>query len=237
MQMPPEDRAHQVDQFIQALVHSPSTVFNPWYETDDQDQGPDGPAIRRRYLRTYLLSRPCPRFVLVAEAIGYQGGRFSGIAMTSERMLLGHHPAAGPQDILGVDAPPIQRTSNPCRAPNAMVEGRGFTEPTATMVWRALWGDLRLDPYDFVLWNSVPWHPHRPQNRLANRAPNKAEQQAGEVHVHGLHALFPSAKWIAVGKKAREALDELGIPARCVRHPANGGANAFRAGVRNVIRP
>ena len=58
--------------------------FNPWGESDplhDCDQ--QGPQIRRRQLQQYLGERHgSGKTLLLAEAIGYQGGHFSGIPMT-----------------------------------------------------------------------------------------------------------------------------------------------------------
>jgi len=48
---------------------------------------------------------------------------------------------------------------------------------------------------------------------------------------------FPSAKVVAVGKKAKGLLDSMGIvSAATVRHPANGGATAFAQGLKLVVK-
>jgi hypothetical protein len=79
---------------LQAYESLPG-VFNPWRDIDpNYDLTPAAPKIRSQHLERYLQYRvPHARFILLAEAVGYQGGRFSGIAMTSERILLGHHPS------------------------------------------------------------------------------------------------------------------------------------------------
>src|SRR5215468_818566 len=86
---------NQLDKFIQLLKASPSgAVFNPWWQMDEEnDIGPQCPAIRRKHLVLYFRERLCKaRLVIVGEALGYRGGHFSGIPMTSERMLLGKKP-------------------------------------------------------------------------------------------------------------------------------------------------
>jgi hypothetical protein len=49
--------------------------------------------LRRERLRRYLDDRRRASIVLVGEAAGYNGARFSGIAFTSERQLTGTGPA------------------------------------------------------------------------------------------------------------------------------------------------
>src|SRR6201993_2046918 len=124
-----------LDHFLQLLRKSPSgAVFNPWWEVDEQnDSGRHAPAIRRRQLNAYLQERlGKAKFALIGEAIGYRGGHFSGIPMTSERILLGKKKVSGidPQQILCSVKP--RRTSKPAKCPD------GFSEPTATIVWSTL---------------------------------------------------------------------------------------------------
>jgi hypothetical protein len=81
-----------VGRFIRLLKKSPGgPVFNPWWQVDkENDVDHSAPAIRRRHLRAYLCKRlGKTEFVVIGEALGYRGGHFSGIPMTSERILLG----------------------------------------------------------------------------------------------------------------------------------------------------
>src|SRR6476646_7242324 len=82
----------QLDTFLRLLKASPSgAVFNPWWQIDEEnDIGPHSPAIRRKHLTVYFRERlGKARLAIIGEALGYRGGHFSGIPMTSERMLLG----------------------------------------------------------------------------------------------------------------------------------------------------
>src|SRR2546421_6885575 len=84
----------QLDKFLRLLKASPSgAVFNPWWQTDEEnDIGRIAPIIRRQQLRAYLQERlERAKLVVIGEALGYRGGHFSGIPMTSERMLLRKH--------------------------------------------------------------------------------------------------------------------------------------------------
>ena len=81
----------QLDRFVHRLKASPSgAVFNPWWEVDrENDIGRIAPIIRRQQLRAYVQERlGRAKLVVIGEALGYRGGHFSGIPMTSERMLL-----------------------------------------------------------------------------------------------------------------------------------------------------
>ena len=209
---------NQLDNFLRLLKASPSgAVFNPWWQIDEEnDISPDSPAVRRRHLLVYFRERlGKARLAIVGEALGYRGGHFSGIAMTSERMLLRKQ-----RDIVvGIKA---RRTSKPSVYPE------GFSEPTATIVWGAL---LKIGVLsdEFVLWNAFPWHsfdPHR--GMLSNRMPNKFERLSGRPVLKAFLELFPCDTIVALGKIAAAQLDQLGVNAHCVRHPASGGAKLFR---------
>ena len=221
------ERARSVEKFVQLLKKSPSgAVFNPWWQVDEKnDIGPSAPAIRRKQLRAYLRQRlGKEKLALIGEAVGYRGGHFSGIPMTSERLLLGKQP-----DVVATLYKP-QRTSKPEKCPN------GFSEPTATIVWGTLLR-LGLKPDQFVLWNAFPWHSFDPRHgMLSNRMPDKSERAAGLPVLRAFLELFPCDQVVALGKVAAAGLDQLGIAAHCVRHPASGGARLFRTQIAAVVR-
>src|SRR5438874_5714244 len=218
-------RARSIEKFMQLLKKSPSgAVFNPWWETDEEnDVSPHSPAIRRKHLSVYFHERfGKARLAIVGEALGYRGGHFSGIPMTSERMLLGNqlHIVAGIKP---------RRTSKPSVCPN------GFSEPTATIVWGAML-KIGVLPDEFVLWNAFPWHsfdPHR--GLLSNRMPNKSEQLSGRPVLKAFLELFASEQIVALGKIAAAQLEQLGFDAYCVRHPASGGAKLFRQQIAQIV--
>src|SRR5690625_7773411 len=84
--------SYQISAFTDSLKRTPRGLFNPWFHHDrEHDKSPESPAIRKRQLEAYLTERSNrARFLFIAEALGYQGGHFTGMAMTSERILLGH---------------------------------------------------------------------------------------------------------------------------------------------------
>jgi uracil-DNA glycosylase len=216
----------QLDNFVRLLKASPSgAVFNPWWQIDEEnDFGPHSPAIRRKHLAVYFRERlGKARLAIVGEGLGYRGGHFSGIPMTSERMLLGKQPV-----ILAGIKP--RRTSKPS------ICADGFSEPTATIVWGALLKTGVL-PDQFVLWNAFPWHSFDPRRGpLSNRMPNKSEQLSGRPVLQAFLELFPCEQIVALGKIAGAQLEQLGVNAHCVRHPASGGAKLFRQQIARIVR-
>lgn len=222
-----------MDKLFRLLKNTPEGhFFNPWYDRDpENDRSSEAPAIRKRQLRAYLEERiGRARYLCVAEALGYQGGHFTGIAMTSERILLGHH-----EQLHGIPADGAFRSIAARRTSRKDVNEKGMSEPTATIVWKALYR-LGVDPYHVVLWNALAWHPFDPdKGLLSNRTPTDRELGAGSAVLRRFLELFPEGKVIAVGKKAEQCLDNFGITYLPVRHPANGGATKFRRQFSAII--
>ena len=224
--------AQSVESFIGLLKTSPSgAVFNPWWQVDKRnDIGATAPVIRREQLRAYLCERlGKARLAIVGEALGYRGGHFSGIPMTSERILLGKkkHDGIEPAQIVSGIRP--RRTSKPQKCLD------GFSEPTATIVWSSLL-TLGLSPEQFVLWNAFPWHSFdRRRGVLSNRMPTKSERSTGLPVLKAFLDLFPCNHVVSLGKIAASQLEQLNVEAHCVRHPASGGAKLFRHQIAEIV--
>jgi len=224
-----------IDKFITNLQSYKSpNVFNPWGQYDEScDIGEAGLEIRVANLRRYLELRQNAHYLFIAEALGYQGGHFSGVAITSERILLGEHPSVDPKSVLGEWN--YQRTSNPASPLlNNSQKAKGFNEPTDTVVWNAL-NTHGLAAFDVILWNIFPFHPHQPGKLLTNRTPSTEELDAGIEYAKQLLELVPNMQIIAIGGKAAATLARYGIEAQAVRHPSMGGANEFRAAVAKIF--
>jgi uracil-DNA glycosylase len=223
----------EIDDFLRLLKNSPSgAVFNPWWQVDKQnDVGQDATAIRRNQLRAYLQERVGKsKVAIIGEAVGYRGGHFSGIPMTSERILLGKKRDNGiePEDVFSSIKP--RRTSKSRNCPD------GFSEPTATIVWSTLLM-LRLKPEQFVLWNAFPWHSFDPRRGiLSNRMPNKSERSAGVSVLKAFLHLFRCDEIVALGNVAASQLKELNVEAHKARHPASGGAKLFRQQIGRIVQ-
>jgi hypothetical protein len=221
-----------LDDFLRLLKRSPSgAVFNPWWQVDEQnDIGRDAPSIRQNQLRAYLERRLITtKLAVIGEAVGYRGGHFSGIPMTSERLLLGQSKKIQVRSSDFFSGIKPRRTSKPEKSPD------GFSEPTATIVWGTLLR-LGLKPDQFVLWNAFPWHSFDSRrDMLSNRMPNKYERAAGLTVLRVFLELFPCEQVVALGKIAAAQLEKLNVEAQCVRHPASGGARLFRQQIANVL--
>ena len=222
-----------VDNFLRLLKRSPSgAVFNPWWEVDEEnDIARAAPIIRRQQLRAYLQERlGSAKVAVIGEAVGYRGGHFSGIPMTSERILLGRSNNVRMKSDELFSAVKPRRTSKPEKCPH------GFSEPTATIVWVALLR-LGLKPDQFVLWNAFPWHSFDPHcGMLSNRTPNESERSTGLPVLKAFLKLFPCKQVVALGKIGAAQLQKLDVNAHCVRHPASGGARLFPAQIAEILK-
>ena len=101
--------------FLTALsAYKGENVFNPWRDTDADYEVSRAVSIRQEQLTDYLALRiGRAKILLIAEACGYQGGHFSGIAMTCERMLLNLHPKVTSRMILGREGTRTSRMDSP----------------------------------------------------------------------------------------------------------------------------
>jgi uracil-DNA glycosylase len=150
---------------------NPYSAFDPAFDKEG------GATLRAANLVSYLHSRMSPELLLVGEAPGYQGCRFSGVAFTSERSL-----------------PPAFRSS---------LRPEGWAEPSATIVHRAL-HDLGIED-DVALWNACPMHPAAGRTD-SNRTPTRAEVDEGALWLDRLIALLSPRVVIPVGRSAAAAL-------------------------------
>lgn len=217
----------QLERFLKLLKHSPEgAVFNPWWQVDtENDVGPEAPLIRRKQLCAYLSARlGAAQVAVVWEGLSYRGGHFTGIAMTSERILLGMKSNIGPVEIFsGMEPRRTSKTEICCH---------GFSEPTASIVWDTLL-KLGVPARSFVLWNLFPWHAYnRHIGMLSNRTPTNAELAVGVPVLLRFLKLFDCEQVVAVGRFAAARLPE----ATHVRHPASGGHSVFCRQMATFVR-
>jgi hypothetical protein len=187
--------------------------FRPLLDEHPELDRPGAAALRRANLVQYLVERTHERpVVLAGEAMGYAGGRFSGIAFTAERTLLEW-------------GEPYALTS---------FRPEGFKEMSGSIV-HGLLGELGVEQR-VLLWNTVPAHPHPAGRPLGNRAPTVPERLAGGAVLGALLEAVQPLAVVPVGRIAERSLAELGVGSLpSVRHPAQGGATQFRAQARAAL--
>jgi uracil-DNA glycosylase len=205
------------DTLLATLPRGRPGLFNPWSDRCRHETRSNAAVQRIQRLRQHLECDA--RLILVGEAPGYQGCRYSGVAFTSERLLL---EGAIPRI-------PVPRGRLSTRH-------LPFSEQSATIVWRAL-KDLGIQDHT-ILWNAVQLHPHDPADPWSNRTPTRQEVALGEPALRLLRKAFPKATFVPIGKKAEGLLRNAHIAsAPYVRHPANGGATKFAQGLSVLVLP
>jgi uracil-DNA glycosylase len=197
-----------VDQ-LAALTGS-ERLYNPYSGVDA------GSEVRRGNLIRYLddMYDRQPDTVLVFEAPGYRGCRFSGIPVTSERIMMRGIPK---WKLFGEGYVPTSDQVD------------GIAEMTATILWETLQTYADSPP---LIWNTVPLHPHKPDQPMSNRTPTISEQRAGVVIAAAMLHVFKPSRVLAVGRIAQAMLKEQGIDAIPIRHPSQGGKPDFVRGIR-----
>jgi len=172
-------------------------------------------AIRRRNLAIYFEEIGPANLLLIGEAPSHRGGRLTGIAFTSETLMLG-----GAHGHMGEHRGYRKATPGAVRS----------TEASATMVWSTI-RDLSPLP---LLWNAFPFHPFHHGDPLSNRMPLVGELQIGQRFIEGLMEMFPIERVVAIGNHAAKSLTLFGIAHEKVRHPSMGGKHEFVAGMARL---
>ncbi len=198
--------ATRVDRLFSLLcAYHGERVTNQYTTCDPELERRDGPAIRIANLRRYLDAFAGAAYLLVGEAAGYAGCRFSGIPFTGEAQIVGEeclHWALG----------------------------RGLGQSSLDGPWRERSGTIVWDAFagrrDCALWNAFPWPPPD-ADPLSNRKPTRAELDRGSVVLRSVLDLFSPATVYAIGRVSEEALARLGVQAPYIRHPSHGGKAAF----------
>jgi len=195
------------EQLLRVASYPMTGLFNPYNSVEPTMDHPTADKIRRKNLRRYVdCFDRAPKYLLVGEAPGWRGCRFSGVPFTSEAQLVcGTHPFSGHQ------------SSNAAQP---------FDENSANYMWAVL---AKLHP-DVFLWNAVPLHPHQMGMFHKNRKPTAKERKQFEPLTDGLIAILKPQAVIAVGRVAERALQK--HKPKYLRHPSFGGASEFRNGMR-----
>jgi len=180
-------------------------LFNPWNEELPEIDCLSASEIRRNNLRNYLEHfYGSPSVLVLGEAPGWRGCRFSGVPFTAEAQVL--DPAF-----------PIKgnRSSN--------LTSRPLMESTATIFWEKMYTYAQ----EFFAWNCIPFHPYQSGKPLSNRPPSIKEIRAFQPLLKSLVQVLHPSFIIAIGRTAQGACDGCGWEVIPVRHPGHGGKIAF----------
>jgi uracil-DNA glycosylase len=204
-----------IESFRELLYDHPSNdrAFNPYRDGSPELDMDDAAAIRRENLEAYVCAHPDrPRFLVMMEAPGPWGCRFTGIPVTSEAQLL---DPAFPLSGLGTS-----RGNEP------------LTEYSASIFWRV------MQPFfpRFIIWNAFPLHPHKREKPTSIRTPTASEIRTFVPLSRAIVDAIEPETILAVGRKAEHLITkELGLSAPYIRHPSQGGANLFSEGMSAAL--
>ena len=187
------------------------SLFNPYNQEISSIDRPGAAGIRQQNLKNYLDSFPkAPEYLLLGEAPGWRGCRFSGVPFTSEAQ--------------------FGQSNVPFQGEPTSISGT-YREASATIFWNT----LRVHHPRAFAWNIMPFHPHHIDVPLSNRRPSRSEiDWALPVLIRLINLLAP-IRIIAVGKVASSTLAKINIPALTIRHPSHGGAQIFRSEILSYL--
>ena len=203
-------------EFIQEDIFpfdSTDELWNPYKGIDPKLDLAEADLIRQQNLFDYIHSfKKHPPILLVGEAPGPWGCRFSGIAFTSERQL--------------------SNAQLPFKGQASSLFNPPVIERSGTILWKI------LEPYhpNFFLWNCIPYHPYKAREPLSIRTPRKTEITQFSPLLEGLVKRLNPQQILAVGRKAELSLKHIGLEASYVRHPSRGGSKEFNDGMTSVFK-
>ena len=148
--------------------------------------------------------------IFVGEAPGRDGGAITGIPFVSPMVLTS---ADDPWDEFGSETMyelPVGQDAN-------------HRERTATRFWKHVppcFSDLPRP----LTWNIYPFWPFAVGKgcKRINRVPTKDEIAFGSEWLERVVEMYPDAQVVAVGVKAQDTLESIGIDAPLVPHPSRG---------------
>lgn len=200
---------------------STNTIFNQYRDHNDQIDVPDAATIRTENLRRYVAeATETASILVVGEAAGPWGCRFSGVPFTGEKQLLDPtFPLRGERSSKTILGRPTK-----------------VAPPFISRSAETFWGVMLPYNSHFMVWDAFPLHSHEPHDVLTVRNPNKNEVSRFGEALLLIKAYMKPTHIVAVGKKAYEELDALGEASIYVRHPSRGGKAKFTEGIQDIFK-
>jgi len=165
---------------------------------------------------------------LAAARIGATYNQYADSELRRRRLQLYLEDRAHASILLVGEAPGYRgtRVSGIPLTSERQLTGSGPAEATATIVHRVL-NELGLAA-EVLLWNVVPTHPHCIGAPDSNRTPTRLEIEQSACF---LTELARGRRAIPLGRIAHATLG-----GTYIRHPAQGGAAAFRQGIAAALQ-
>lgn len=154
--------------------------------------------------------------LMVGEALGYKGGRLTGIPFSCGDM--------------------YSRFKHPLllELKSKLILTSQESENTATMVWEYL-TEKQQTP---LFWNAFPFHPYQVRRPKTNRAPTAKEIQQGSRYLQQLTDIFQPITIAGIGRKGQLAAQKA-FPNHAIqriRHPSFGGKREFISGMNDLFQ-
>ncbi len=200
-------------EFVASLAAAPklTSVFNPWCQPGLQANL----VVYLRTLHALCAEERVVPILIVGEALGYKGGRNTGIPFSSSQLFADiDHP------FLRQLAPLLTLT-------------RDDSENTATIVWDYLCAKKAVP----LFWNAFPFHPHRKHRPNSNRKPTAGEVRRGIPYLQQLAEIFQPSQIAGLGRVGQQAAQQA-FPNRdigYIRHPSYGGKQEFVTGMDALL--
>lgn len=194
----------------------PSTqhMFNQYRDNEEKLDIQNGHMIRRQNLRNYLSSfTEYPLYMMIGEAPGPNGCRFTGVPFTNEIQL-------------------TDRKLIPFQGRITKKGARRAAGQSAMIFWQTL---LSHHPH-FIAWDCIMYHPRKMNEPLSIRTPTKHEIKKHAPHLKGIISILGPIEPVSIGRRAEAALNYINVNTIYIRHPARGGKTSFEKGVKNLFK-
>lgn len=198
------------DEIFPHCPKNDNELFNQYKYADVRVDIPGAHDVRKENLRVYFESfKEKPEILILAEAPGPWGCRFSGVPLTSERQLSFQKISKKSKDR---NFPfPGKISSSPDRDPT--LNYKRHRTPYASKTSAIFWNIMVRHHQKFLAWNTLPFHPHNYLNILSFRSPpgDPEIEYYSNLFLKNVVTIFKPRYFLPLGKTARKALSYLGI--------------------------
>jgi len=209
----------ELSTILKSVVSTPK-IFNQYRDYNEVVDLPEAANIRLNNLYNYMYAAAkTAKYLILGEAAGPWGCRFSGIPFTGEKQIIDpNFPYKGL---------PSSKTFPEINIKNKTP----FISNSAKIFW-----EIMLPFHDkFIVWDVFPLHPHKENDILSVRTPSKEEVNLFKNALILIINYIKPAEIISIGRIASEQLKSIGIKSIYVRHPSMGGKKSFSFGINEIF--